>query len=215
MGLVLASQVATEAECRTVVGRLYYGLHHEACCRYFRENPNGTPLSRNGRHTELHRRFNAPSNARSQLVGRQLNRLRIMRNKADYELGNLSYGSRTLTPVQFMDLALQCGRRLFKHWRHTHPEKLLMAATAQFNRLRNCRSTLPNLKGRRDLNSPPPKVSPVFPPYSHLFHPHETHMRQPSWKMTGVLHSGHLRAVGRAPLPFTPLPLPFPLPFPL
>ena len=31
-------------------------------------------------------------------------------------------------------------------------------------------------------------------PYSHLFQPQDMHIRQPSWKITGVLQSGHLRA---------------------
>ena len=113
-GAGLASKASTEAECRTVVGRLYYGLHHEACCRYFRENPNGTPLNRNGRHTELHRRFNSPGNAISQKIGQELNQLRILRNKADYELGSLLHGNRSLTPREFMELALQSSKRLLE-----------------------------------------------------------------------------------------------------
>ncbi len=33
LGLALSRSAAAPAEHRTVIGRLYYGLHHEACCR--------------------------------------------------------------------------------------------------------------------------------------------------------------------------------------
>ena len=114
LAVSLASQVSTEAEHRTVVGRLYYGLHHEACCRYFRENPNSTPLPRFSRHTELHRRFNRAGDAGSQRVAQHLYRLKILRTIADYELGALSYRNRPLTSSQFMALALQSGQRLLQ-----------------------------------------------------------------------------------------------------
>ena len=35
LGIELSSDAYTEARQRTVVNRLYYGLHHEACCRLF------------------------------------------------------------------------------------------------------------------------------------------------------------------------------------
>ena len=35
LGVQLAASARTEAEYRATIGRLYYGLHHEACCRYF------------------------------------------------------------------------------------------------------------------------------------------------------------------------------------
>ena len=39
LGVRLANSGRTEAEHRAAIGRLYYGLHHEACCRYFRWLP--------------------------------------------------------------------------------------------------------------------------------------------------------------------------------
>ena len=114
LAVSLAPQVSTEAEHRTVVGRLYYGLHHEVCCRYFRENPNSPPLPRFRRHTELHRRLNSPSDVRSQRVAQHLYRLKVLRTIADYELGALSYANRPLTSNQLMALALQSGQRLLQ-----------------------------------------------------------------------------------------------------
>ena len=32
LGVEMASSSVTEAEHRTAIARLYYGLHHEACC---------------------------------------------------------------------------------------------------------------------------------------------------------------------------------------
>ena len=114
LGVLLASQASTEAERRNVVGRLYYGLHHETCCRFFRENPYEPYLPRLRRHTELYQRLNNPNDARAHRVAQHLNRLRILRTIADYELGTLSYRNRPLTSNQFMALALQSGQRLLQ-----------------------------------------------------------------------------------------------------
>ena len=47
----------SEVEKRAAVNRLYYGLHHEACSRYFRKNPDAPPLMRNRRHAALSELF--------------------------------------------------------------------------------------------------------------------------------------------------------------
>ena len=35
LGVALAYSADSETLQRTVINRLYYGLHHEACCRFF------------------------------------------------------------------------------------------------------------------------------------------------------------------------------------
>ena len=86
LGNRLAASADTDARWRTVVGRLYYGLHHEACCRYFRENPNDPPLPRHARHTELIKRFERKPRAVERDISQMLRRILNMRNVADYEL---------------------------------------------------------------------------------------------------------------------------------
>ena len=72
-GVALAAGASTESLRRTAVGRLYYGLHHEACCRYFRKNPGARPLDRNRRHARLADRYrNSPRQS-------YLNKMRDMR----------------------------------------------------------------------------------------------------------------------------------------
>ena len=97
-----------------VVGRVYYGLHHEACCRFFRENPNADPLQRRSRHTELCRRFNTLIGAVPKQVGNLLDDLRELRTQADYELGQLRYSGRTLSPNQLVGMALTLGQQLLR-----------------------------------------------------------------------------------------------------
>ncbi len=81
----LAGNAATEAEQRTVVSRLYYGLHHEACCRYYRVNP-AAALKRRNRHACLAITFNSASDATSKNIANLLKDLRDLRAQADYEL---------------------------------------------------------------------------------------------------------------------------------
>ena len=114
LGVSLASQASSEAECRNVVGRLYYGLHHETCCRFFRENPHQPHLPRFRRHTELYERLNNPNDARAHRVAQHLNRLKTLRTIADYELGSITYSRQSLSSQQFMTLALQLGQRLLQ-----------------------------------------------------------------------------------------------------
>lgn len=87
LGLRLADAAQSEAEQPTAVGRLYYGLHHEACCRYFRRNPGAPPVPAGNRHSELSNRFNSnPSDVDSTRVGTLLRGLSHMRSECDYEL---------------------------------------------------------------------------------------------------------------------------------
>lgn len=111
-GLAIASSADEESEHRTAVGRLYYGLHHEACCRYFRENPDGTPLGRGSRHVELVRRFDT-NDAVSNKVGVLLKELSQMRNIADYELGVLiQYRQWRIGSCELLGMALIVARDL-------------------------------------------------------------------------------------------------------
>ena len=87
----LAGNAATEAEQRTVVSRLYYGLHHEACCRYYRVNPAAAPLKRRNRHACLAITFNSASDATSKNIANLLKDLRDLRAQADYELSPQTY----------------------------------------------------------------------------------------------------------------------------
>lgn len=114
LGLSLASLASTEAERRNVVGRLYYGLHHETCCRFFRENPHQPHLPRFRRHTELYERLNNPADVRAHRVAQYLNRLKTLRTIADYELGPITYRRQPLSSQQFMTLALQLGQVLLQ-----------------------------------------------------------------------------------------------------
>ena len=113
LGLLMADSASTEAEHRNVVSRLYYGLHHEACCRYFRENPYAPVLGRGSRHTQLIRRFESIGNAVAVDVSRLLDRLFVMRNIADYELGSsLSYRNLPVDSRTLMGLAIIVARDL-------------------------------------------------------------------------------------------------------
>ena len=107
LGQRLAESANTEVERRTVVSRLYYGLHHEACCRYFREYPYDAPLPRNGRHTALIHRYGGKPGTGERDIARELNNIRRMRNTSDYELGHpVRFGQRTLGSAELMHFAL-------------------------------------------------------------------------------------------------------------
>lgn len=86
LGIRLAEQATTEAEQRAAVSRLYYGLHHEACCRYFRENPDAPPLPRNRRHTALPGLFHASLRQGHRDIAHGLDRLAEMRGECDYRM---------------------------------------------------------------------------------------------------------------------------------
>ena len=113
LGLSLAETAKSEAEQRTVVNRLYYGLHHEACCRYFRNNPDSEPVYASRRHSELRNRYTSHADERANTVGQRLHYLIELRRLADYQLAPpLSFRGQTLDPLEFMGMALEAGRQL-------------------------------------------------------------------------------------------------------
>ena len=113
LGVALAESAAVESLRRAVVGRLYYGLHHEACCRYFRENPGARPLSVNGRHTQLRNRYLQSERDDGEAVGVLLRRMILLRIEADYQLAPpLRFENRSIDSAELMRLALDISRQL-------------------------------------------------------------------------------------------------------
>ena len=113
LGLQMVGTAETEAEQRTVVNRVYYGLHHEACCRYFRREVAAQPLNRNRRHTNLRNNFNQSMDPLSGSIAQLLAELMRLRSLADYELSPpYRIGGKTLTPAQLMRKALDVSERL-------------------------------------------------------------------------------------------------------
>ena len=108
LGVGLANSGTTEAEHRAAVGRLYYGLHHEACCRYFRENPQAQPLlGRRSRHRQLIDRYSTLHMVQARRIWRLLKQLSRMRNISDYELAStIRYQNRNCSPAQLMRMAV-------------------------------------------------------------------------------------------------------------
>ena len=115
LGGAIAQRASTEPEHRTAVNRLYYGLHHEASCRFFRRNPNADPLSRNRRHTELCYRFHRGPDPDARIVGRLLNNLRLLRNESDYNLAPpLRFRNRILPAQQLAGVGLRLASELLQ-----------------------------------------------------------------------------------------------------
>ena len=112
LAVAMAPHATSEGWQRTVVGRLYYGLHHEACCRFYRENPTAAPLGRGNRHASLLRPFNQPANARAVKVASLLRQLRHVRTQADYELGQMRIGRRPVTGAQILNSATHVAEQL-------------------------------------------------------------------------------------------------------
>ena len=113
LGLAAANNATTEAAQRMAIGRLYYGLHHEACCRYFRINPNADPIERRQRHARLRDRFNSLNDPTSRVIGILLGDLISLRGEADYNLtGPLRFRNRVLSPEAMLNNALESGQKL-------------------------------------------------------------------------------------------------------
>lgn len=113
LGIELAEAANTEAGHRTVVNRLYYGLHHEACCRFFRVNPSAAPLQRRSRHTSLRRMFNNPMDPVAANVARLIRSLEIFRAECDYRLSqNIVFGNSEYQPRQAMEVAVRTAQEL-------------------------------------------------------------------------------------------------------
>ena len=109
----LADEATTEARRRSVVGRLYYGLHHEACCRLFREYPFMQPLRRNGRHSDLCNRYERLGTDVASDIARFLRLLMIMRAEADYQLSPpLRIGGRRYDTEAMMREAMNVAQDL-------------------------------------------------------------------------------------------------------
>ena len=115
LAVAMAPLATSEQWQRTVVGRLYYGLHHEACCRYYRTNPGAAPLGRGSRHASLLKRFNQPSDSKSMKVANLLRQLRRFRTQADYELGQMhDVKNRPVTPAQVLSSATHVAELLLQ-----------------------------------------------------------------------------------------------------
>ena len=113
LALELARDEPTEARQRVAVGRLYYGLHHEACCRLFREYPFDQPLRRNGRHTDLINRYARLRTDSADAVAWLLRQLAAMRNEVDYQLeSKLRFDGRSYSPDELLSLALDVSGQL-------------------------------------------------------------------------------------------------------
>ena len=113
LGVALAESASVESLHRAVASRLYYGLHHEACCRYFRENPGARPLSVNGRHTQLRNRYMESGHDAGKAVGELLSNMMRLRIEADYQLAPpLRFGSETIDSAELMRLALDISQQL-------------------------------------------------------------------------------------------------------
>ena len=113
LGLLMSDAATTEAEHRSVISKLYYGMHHEACCRYFRESPYAPALQQGSRHRRLIERYEETGNRAAVNVSQLLSRLFAMRNIADYELGSpLSYRNLQVSSDALMVMALITAREL-------------------------------------------------------------------------------------------------------
>jgi hypothetical protein len=115
LGVAAASTVASEAERRTVVSRIYYGLHHEACCRFFRVN--GPPyLQREGsRHLGLVQEYRKPRGSSAAVrVGNLLDQLRRLRTTADYDLAGMTFDRKPINDNQLLAVAVKHGELLLK-----------------------------------------------------------------------------------------------------
>ena len=115
LGVDIASSASTEAQYRTAISRIYYGLHHECCCRYFRKLSFAEPLNGNRRHTDLRDRFNTPRDPISNKISQLLGNLMMARTEADYQLAPpIIYGRRSYSPEDLMRLALDRGQELLE-----------------------------------------------------------------------------------------------------
>ena len=113
LGVASAPGATTESLQRTVVNRLYYGLHHEACCRYFRENPGARPLDRNRRHIQLRNRYIDSSDQAVREIGVLLDKMIELRSEADYELvPPLRFENKSINAEQLLDFALDISQQL-------------------------------------------------------------------------------------------------------
>ena len=114
LSLAVAPVVTSDAERRRVVSLIYYGLHHEACCRFFRVNSQTPYLRKDGtRHKDLINKYrNAPRNRHSRRIGDLLDELRRLRTTADYDLNAMTFNRRPITEAALLLTAMQKGKSL-------------------------------------------------------------------------------------------------------
>lgn len=82
----LSERATDSAAYRSVVSRAYYGMHHEACCRYFRKEPYAPAIGMGSRHTDLCNRLNDPTDPQKATLASLLSQLQHARAEADYVL---------------------------------------------------------------------------------------------------------------------------------
>ncbi len=110
LGVRLAEEGRTEAEQWTAVSRIYYGLLHEAACRYFRENPDASPIPRNRRHSAVRDRLGNSGAPEGIDAANFLRRLAWMRGECDYQIGaELRYEQGTMALPAMVSLALEAA----------------------------------------------------------------------------------------------------------
>ena len=115
LGIESSANANTEAVQRTVIGRLYYGLHHESCCRFFRENPAARPLNRNRRHTDLIARYREMDDCAASDIASLLLTLSVLRSEADYELvPPLRFENRSHSTKEMMEYAVKFAEQLLE-----------------------------------------------------------------------------------------------------
>ena len=122
LGLQIAASASSEAQYRTAISRIYYGLHHEACCRYYRRELYPSPLNRNSRHTELRERFNSLGETVPIRIAQCLNDLSVMRSEADYQLTPpLRYKRKTYSAEHLVQEAISTAEYLLRYLERYSP----------------------------------------------------------------------------------------------
>ena len=114
LGVAVAPKVGSEAERRSVVSRIYYGLHHDACCRFFRVNSRVSYLARNGsRHGALIGKYRGSrGNPVAHRIGDLLDQLRQLRTTADYDLNAMAFNSMPISEADLLATAVKTGELL-------------------------------------------------------------------------------------------------------
>ena len=133
LAVAIAPSAVSEPFQRTVVGRLYYGLHHEACCRYYRVNSSASPLTRRSRHASLYMRFNQQTDATSKKIGNLLARLSHLRTLADYDIGQMFINGRQVTAAQVLSSATNVAAQLLQALDSYSPGEALDGCVCKVN----------------------------------------------------------------------------------
>ena len=121
----MAGAASSESAQRTVISRLYYGLHHEACCRYFSVNTNAPPLTANQRHAALSNVYNRSNDPTCRAIGNLLRDLKILRGIADYDLSSPRFRGKAMSIQTLMGIALIYGKDLAQQLDLFNPQAAL------------------------------------------------------------------------------------------